>query len=171
MDRHCLDAGAPLGRVHFELDQEPVAAGFAAADGGGVEVDAAGQALRVLRDASELRGRVDGRRWEACPAESGWHVQVDGDHYTVRPRRTRESGGAGTDRLATAPMSGVVAALPVRPGDRVQPGDTLAIIEAMKMEHAITAREAGTVQALRYARGESVREGDLIVEVDYGAAP
>ena len=171
MDRHCLDAGASLGRVHFELDQEPVAAGFAAADGQGVDVAAAGKVSRVVRDASGLRGRADGRGWEACPSESGWHVQVGGDHYTVRPRRIRELDGADADRLATAPMSGVVAALSVRPGDRVQPGDTLAIIEAMKMEHAITAHQAGTVRALRHARGESVREGDLIVEVDYDAAP
>ncbi|MFW7348170.1 biotin carboxylase N-terminal domain-containing protein [Pigmentiphaga sp. D-2] len=171
MDRHCLDAGTPLGRMHFELDQEPVAAGFVAADGPGVDVEAAGKASRVLRDASGLGGRVGPHGWEACPAESGWHVLVDGDHYTVRPRSTREQDGARPDRLAIAPMSGVIAALPLRPGDRVLPGDTLAIIEAMKMEHAIAAHGAGTVRALRHAPGESVREGDLIVEVDYDAAP
>jgi biotin carboxyl carrier protein len=63
-------------------------------------------------------------------------------------------------------MSGTVAALPVRPGLQVAAGDVLAVIEAMKMEHRIVAQFAGTVRAIAYAVGDTVKAGDLIVDVD-----
>jgi len=62
-------------------------------------------------------------------------------------------------------MSGVIAAVAVQPGDRVAPGDVLAVIEAMKMEYSIVADVDGTVANLRYGPGDSVREGELIADI------
>lgn len=66
----------------------------------------------------------------------------------------------------TAPMPGRVAVLNVSKGDQVNKGDTLLILEAMKMEHAIKAPFAGTVSALAAAEGEQVAEGAVLVHLD-----
>jgi biotin carboxyl carrier protein len=65
-------------------------------------------------------------------------------------------------------MSGAVVALPIAVGDTVEPGDLLAVLEAMKMEHAIVARAAARVGEILVAVGDQVEEGDTLVllEVD-----
>ena len=55
-----------------------------------------------------------------------------------------------------APMSGTVVAVLVKPGETVSKGAALLILEAMKMEHTITAPAAGTVSAVNYRAGDQV---------------
>jgi 3-methylcrotonyl-CoA carboxylase alpha subunit len=64
----------------------------------------------------------------------------------------------------TAPMPGKVVALLAQPGQRVEKGTPLLILEAMKMEHTITAPAAGTIKAFCYAAGEQVADGAALVE-------
>jgi 3-methylcrotonyl-CoA carboxylase alpha subunit len=63
----------------------------------------------------------------------------------------------------TAPMPGKVVALLAQPGQKVDKGMPLLILEAMKMEHTITAPAAGTVKAFCYAVGEQVADGAALV--------
>lgn len=166
MDRKFLDPSAPLGKTHLLLNTEPAWAALQKVEGRNIQVDTGGQSWNVSRDESGLGGAVEGRYWDACLAADGWHLQVAGDHYTVHPilqeqDAATEDGCAG----ATAPMSGVIAAVVVRPGDQVCPGDVLAVIEAMKMEYSIVADVEGTVAHLRYGPGDSVREGELIADI------
>ncbi|MFO1338777.1 MAG: acetyl/propionyl/methylcrotonyl-CoA carboxylase subunit alpha [Burkholderiaceae bacterium] len=72
------------------------------------------------------------------------------------------AGGAG--RL-TAPMPGKVIAFHVKPGDTVTAGQALAVMEAMKMEHTISAPRAGTVAELLYAVGDQVAEGGELLRL------
>jgi 3-methylcrotonyl-CoA carboxylase alpha subunit len=72
-----------------------------------------------------------------------------------------EEGGGGR---VTAPMPGRVTALLVEPGAAVERGQPLMVLEAMKMEHTIRAPQAATVRALRYAVGDQVEDGALLVE-------
>src|ERR1039458_1048643 len=95
-------------------------------------------------------------------------VEVDGQTYDVRvfgagPAAARSvsppaaSGppptGAGT---ITAPMQGLILKVAVKPGDRVQIGDVVAVLEAMKMQNDIVAHRTGTVAVVH------VREGDVV---------
>ena len=50
-------------------------------------------------------------------------------------------------------------------GDRVDDGDTLVILESMKMEIPVLAEAAGTVTSIHVAEGDVVQEGDLIAEI------
>ena len=54
----------------------------------------------------------------------------------------------------------------VEPGAQVVAGDTLVILESMKMEIPVLAEGAGTVQKLGVAEGDVVQEGDLIAQID-----
>jgi 3-methylcrotonyl-CoA carboxylase alpha subunit len=65
-----------------------------------------------------------------------------------------------------APMPGKVIALLVQPGAAVEKGAPLLVLEAMKMEHTISAPHAGTVKAFRFAAGEQVAEGAELVDFE-----
>ncbi|HLO63830.1 MAG TPA: biotin/lipoyl-containing protein, partial [Azonexus sp.] len=66
----------------------------------------------------------------------------------------------------TAPMPGKVVALLAQLGQKVEKGTPLLILEAMKMEHTITAPAAGVVKAFCYAAGEQVADGAALVEFE-----
>jgi len=65
-----------------------------------------------------------------------------------------------------SPVSGLVRVVAVEVGSEVEAGQTLVVVEAMKMETTLQAAIAGTVRALRVARGEQARAGDLLVELE-----
>ncbi|MFC4724132.1 acetyl/propionyl/methylcrotonyl-CoA carboxylase subunit alpha [Glycocaulis abyssi] len=69
---------------------------------------------------------------------------------------------AGGDAIK-APMPGKMLSLSVKPGDAVTKGQTLAVMEAMKMEMALTAPRDGVVDAVNAAEGQQVNEGDVLV--------
>ncbi len=73
---------------------------------------------------------------------------------------------AASERAVCADLCGNVWKIPVSVGQRVQAGDTLVIVEAMKMELSIKAAFAGTVTAIRCAQGKAVNSGDALVVID-----
>ena len=73
------------------------------------------------------------------------------------------AAGAAHGQTLTAPLPGKITHVAVRPGDRVQTGDTLVVIEAMKMENEFKAAAAGTVAEVRVAPGQAVNPGDVMV--------
>jgi acetyl-CoA/propionyl-CoA carboxylase biotin carboxyl carrier protein len=63
-------------------------------------------------------------------------------------------------------MQGTIVKVLVSPGDTVQSGQTLCILEAMKMENAIAAERDGVVKEVRVSAGDSVGAGDLVVVIE-----
>ncbi|MDO4472497.1 MAG: biotin/lipoyl-containing protein [Bacillota bacterium] len=70
------------------------------------------------------------------------------------------AGGAGS---ITAPMPGTILDVKVTEGQAVNAGDTVLILEAMKMENEIAAPAAGTVDKIVAAKGASVNSGDVLI--------
>lgn len=64
-----------------------------------------------------------------------------------------------------APMPGMLIRYEVKQGDAVKEGDIVLILEAMKMENAITAPVSGTVQSLPFQGGESIKKGDILAVI------
>jgi 3-methylcrotonyl-CoA carboxylase alpha subunit len=132
------------------------------------EVDARVLSSRADGPACELTAEVDGRKLFAC-------VLRDGESRTVLlgpeawklTRRGRLAGAGDSDAPAgslTAPMPGKIASVAVDAGQTVERGQTLMVLEAMKMEHAIRAPADGTVAQLHFAAGDQVSEGaELLV--------
>jgi len=73
-------------------------------------------------------------------------------------------GDAGN--LVTAPMPGLLAVLNVQPGDRLAKGDTVAVIEAMKMEFTLRAPCSGKIAKVSAAAGDQVEEGAVIAMIE-----
>jgi len=120
-------------------------------DGNGFEADLGGELLHavVLRQADAVEVRVGGRAFR----------------IGTRPPVAASAAGSGGGRIA-APMPGRVLGVFVKPGQKVEAGDRLLVLEAMKMEHRLTAQGGGTVTAVNAAEGEQVAEGALLVEIE-----
>ena len=65
-----------------------------------------------------------------------------------------------------AHITGTVWKIEVGVGDEVDEGDTVVILESMKMEMPVEAEDAGTVREIRCAEGQSVQEGDVLVVLE-----
>jgi acetyl-CoA/propionyl-CoA carboxylase biotin carboxyl carrier protein len=89
-----------------------------------------------------------------------WHVR---DHDPVAASLTR-SAHAGADSL-TAPMPGTVTVVKVAVGDEVSAGQSLLVVEAMKMEHVISAPHAGKVAELDVAPGSTVAMDQVLAVI------
>jgi biotin carboxyl carrier protein len=88
----------------------------------------------------------------------------------VRPVEPKKSASSAAGGDLKSPMTGKVLAISVSEGSRVQEGDVLVIIEAMKMENRIVSECAGTVRGIRAELGKAVSTGDLLMRVDPDAA-
>ncbi len=116
---------------------------------------------RVLRT---VDAELDGRRYRVRL----WVPDVAGAAVAgPLPPRPRRPAGAQLhgDGTVVAPMQGTIAQLCVAPGDTVEPGDVLCILEAMKMENPITTLVAGVVRELRVAPGDSLGPGDVVAVI------
>ena len=76
-----------------------------------------------------------------------------------RPKASREGH-------VTSSMPGTVVDVMVKVGGKVKAGDTVLVIEAMKMENEVPAPVAGTIKAVNVAKGDSVNPDEALVEIE-----
>ena len=95
------------------------------------------------------------------------HLWLDAAHqeFEIDDPRTRSFSAAHAAGGLTTPLPGVVAAVNVEVGQAVRRGQTLMVIEAMKMEHGISAPFDGQVTRIHFALGERVPEGSELLEL------
>jgi 3-methylcrotonyl-CoA carboxylase alpha subunit len=119
---------------------------------------------------SQLRADLGGCRINATVVVAGEkrHVFLHGRGFAfaaVDPLFNAGEGG-GAEGGLTAPMPGKVIALLAKPGEAVDKGAPLMILEAMKMEHAIAAPAAGVVKGFRFGVGDQVSDGAELLEFE-----
>jgi 3-methylcrotonyl-CoA carboxylase alpha subunit len=137
------------GALHLKVGDVQGVLSFARPPANAVTVDFAGQ-------------RFDAHIYEVS-VPKGIEVQVFTAQAATKiivldPFLQQADSNAAAGRL-TAPMPGKVVSFAVKSGDAVKAGQTLAVMEAMKMEHTIAAPKDGTVAELLYAPGDQVAEG------------
>ncbi|KYO39416.1 hypothetical protein Y1Q_0021070 [Alligator mississippiensis] len=77
-----------------------------------------------------------------------------------------EKAEEDTTSILRSPMPGAVVAVSVKPGDMVSEGQEICVIEAMKMQNSLVAAKTGKVKIVHCKAGETVGEGDLLVELE-----
>jgi 3-methylcrotonyl-CoA carboxylase alpha subunit len=117
---------------------------------------------------AEVQARVDGAHleWSALIEPDRVAVWLDGEwHRFERVSAVADAVATAADGTVRAPMPGVILAVRVQEGDLVARGQVLVVMEAMKMEHTLSAAAAGTVTELRTRIGERVRDGDALLKI------
>lgn len=116
---------------------------------------------------------IDSRRVVAYVSADGakrW-VTADGRTFLLIKSlgaRNRTGGHPHAAGELTAPMPGQIRAVHVREGETVTKGQTLMLLEAMKMEIRIQSPTDGRVKSLRIAQGQSVERGQVLIEMEDG---
>jgi biotin carboxyl carrier protein len=102
----------------------------------------------------------------ACVVDVGaerYVVQVE--EHTRYIIRTRGAAGGQSARTLVAPLPGRIVKVAVKPGDRVEKGATLLVIEAMKMENEFKAGASGTIAEVRVEPGQAVNGGEVLIVI------
>ncbi len=139
----------------------------------------------------KLKFNINGKHYEATVAETSHNVaevELNGKKYTVEVERAESvavphiaapkpaaaapvAAPAAAPKVAagansvTAPLPGSVTVVNVKAGDAVKAGQTLIIIEAMKMENEVLAPADGTVTAVHVSGGQAVQQGDALLDL------
>lgn len=136
---------------------------------------------------------VDGERFEIWPEETGRPTSVAeagsvaqtaarpepraqpadparAPGGAIAPRPSRRTSGAAPQPAAVAlktvyaPLPGVIDSIKVQPGDEVEAGQELCVLEAMKMKNVIRSSRAGEIARLHVSVGQHVKHNDALVE-------
>jgi biotin carboxyl carrier protein len=118
---------------------------------------------------------VDGRSYEVRVAHAGGTIEVT-HHGITLPVEVRHplekfvqsslrAAGGGGGETITAPMPGLVVAIRVKPGERVEPGQPVAVVEAMKMQNELLAQRGGVVSEVLVQERATVGAGQVLLKL------
>ena len=136
-----------------------------------VSADADGQ-RRIVFDGSAWRARA-----QRLALPNHWQVQLNGpeggfelllEDRSFAPRE--RAGGAAAARELRAPFNGKLHAVQAAPGQAVQRGEPLLVIESMKLEHTLTAPRDGVIESVAVSVGQQLAPGQLLLSFAVEAA-
>jgi 3-methylcrotonyl-CoA carboxylase alpha subunit len=91
-------------------------------------------------------------------------------HFRIPDPLDRSPDAAASGNVVLSPMPGLVKAMFVSPGQSVSAGDDLCVLEAMKMEHRLTASRDGVVAEVLACAGDQVQDGAALVVLEEAVA-
>ncbi|MDQ3080324.1 MAG: hypothetical protein M3R03_10055 [Pseudomonadota bacterium] len=163
-----------IAKRDFEVSVDPYDGGTLVSVDGGDEIDvigdwAPGQALLRVDMDERLRvvqvARV-GRDWLLTTRGAAHRVSVMPRHVAELTRHMIEKIPPDLSRFLLAPMPGLLTRLEVAVGDKVEAGQPVAVVEAMKMENILRAAKSSTVKSVSAGVGESLVVDQVIVEFE-----
>ena len=121
--------------------------------------------LKITVDGDTYEVEVEAVESEAAPAvPQGYVTQPLPIRVPAAPSRPLAPGDE--EKVCRSPISGVVMRIAVRPGQTLQVGDILLVLEAMKMETNITSPVAGKIAAIKVGQGDAVQAGEVVAEFE-----
>ena len=111
---------------------------------------------------------VGGRRLEvSLPGDLAVAAGPAGPAARSKPRARKggKAAAAVSGDALTAPMQGTIVKVAVEPGQTVEAGELIVVLEAMKMENPVTAHKAGTIATISVSPGEAVTQGAVLAEI------
>ena len=138
----------------------------------------------------EFKYTIEGKEYEvtiaAIDENNVADITVNGESYKVQIEKEAEpekkkvvlgqpveaaaddapaATNVNTSNAIKAPLPGTINDIKVKVGDKVNVGDTVVILEAMKMQNNIEAESAGTIASINVNKGDAVLEGDTLVTI------
>ena len=149
-----------LGESAVLVDGEPVACTFERLAEGRYVLLVEGRSLPVVieqEDGATVRVTLDGQTTT---------VRLKDERALLLERFGLDAADAEAAREIRAPMPGLVLRVLVEPGQEVEAGDGLLVLEAMKMENELRAPSAGTVAAVHATPGAAVAKNELLISFE-----
>lgn len=172
-----LSRPTPQGEYHgtldgqsFSLDWQQIsllAKNTRETDGGRYTLLVAGVSYEVFvqRIPDAEADKHGSRTYEIHLAQQVFTVTVEDERTHMLESLSRRSANSAIAKVQ-APMPGLVVNTLVTPGETVQAGQTVVILEAMKMENDLPAPIAGTVKEVKIAQGDTVDNGQVLVTIE-----
>lgn len=157
-----------MGKYNFRINGHDYQVDVNSVEGGIADVTVNGTDYKVeLADAVPAPAQQAARpapqaTFTAAPAPQATAPAAQADQAA---QTATASAPLGKGEVVTAPLPGVILDIKVKVGDVVKAGQTVAVLEAMKMENEIEATASGTVTAVNAGKGDSVLEGAAIITI------
>ncbi len=156
-----------MGKYNFRINGHDYQVDVNSVEGGIADVTVNGTDYKVeLADAVPAPAQQAAR---PAPQATSTAAPAVTPQATAPAAQTAQTATAsapqGKGEVVTAPLPGVILDIKVKVGDVVKSGQTVAVLEAMKMENEIEATASGTVTAVNAGKGDSVLEGAAIITI------
>ena len=114
--------------------------------------------MKLPVKAGKQKVKLSGEQKESAPTTTST--------ATATPAATTQpAAAAASGKPVVAPLPGTINEIKVKVGDKVNTGDTVVILEAMKMQNNIEAETSGTITSINVNKGDAVMEGDTLVTI------
>lgn len=132
--------------------------------GGRYSLIIAGTSYEIFARRITRPGQKDSQTYEIQFAGQRFEVTVEDERTRLLAGLTRSGAGSG-EAMVSAPMPGLVVGVPLEVGASVTQGQTVVVLEAMKMENDLASPIAGTLKEVRVSKGQTVDQGEVLAVV------
>lgn len=157
-----------MGKYNFRINGHDYQVDVNSVEGGIADVTVNGTDYKVeLADAVPAPAQQAARPAPQATSTAAPAVtpQATAQAAQTAAQTATASAPQGKGEVVTAPLPGVILDIKVKVGDVVKAGQTVAVLEAMKMENEIESTASGTVTAVNAGKGDSVLEGAAIITI------
>jgi biotin carboxyl carrier protein len=133
-------------------------------EGGQYSLIIGGKSYQVFARRLNTPDEKDGNTYEIQVAGQRFEVRVEDEHEKAI-KESITSAHEVSQATVRAPMPGLVLGVPLAVGASVARGQTVVILEAMKMENDLSSPIAGTIKEIRVDQGQTVNQGDVLVVI------
>lgn len=134
-------------------------------EGGRYSLLIGGKSYEIFARRLSQSGEQGGQTYEIVLAGQRFEVTVEDERTRVLTGLTRARVGSGAARIQ-APMPGLVVNILLESGASVEKGQTVIVLEAMKMENDLVSPIAGTIKEIKVGKGQTVDQGAILVLVE-----
>lgn len=155
-----------MGKYNFRINGHDYQVDVNSVEGGIADVTVNGTEYKVeLADVVPAPAQQAARPAPQATSTAAPAPQATAPAAQTAAQTATASAPLGKGEVVTAPLPGVILDIKVKVGDVVKAGQTVAVLEAMKMENEIEATASGTVTAVNAGKGDSVLEGAAIITI------
>lgn len=115
--------------------------------------------------AGKQKVKLSGEQKESAPTATPTATATPAATTTAAAQPAAQPAAAASGKPVVAPLPGTINEIKVKVGDKVNAGDTVVILEAMKMQNNIEAETSGTITSINVNKGDAVMEGDTLVTI------
>jgi acetyl/propionyl-CoA carboxylase alpha subunit len=155
--------------VEFEIELTPegsILVGGSELEGSVTPLDESSFSVMIGSRSSRVTLHHDGASFTVGIGGRTFSGLVESPRVRLLKRYSGTSGASGTRQPVKAPMPALVVRVHVAPGDRIEPGSRLLVLEAMKMENEIKSNQSGVVKSVHVKGGQAVEKGQLLISVE-----